>query len=448
MNTTNQLATRRRVLKGMMGGAAVTVGLPFLDCFLNTNGTALAATGQKLPDIYSTWYWGLGFNPGRWEPPAPGPITQLGPEAQPLERFKNKINLFSGMTVHLDGRPFKTHYSGLIAQLTGVTPRSGAMATPTIDTLIADHISSTVRFKSLEMTAGGDPKTMYSYRAGGVFQPGEASPAAMYTRLFGPEFQDPNAADFKPDPRVMARQSVLSAVRDQRKAVEKIVGASDRARLDEYFTSLRQLEQQVEIMLQKPAPLDACTHSAKIEEGPVGAEVELTAQTHKLHAQLAAHAFACDQTRVVNLAYSNMSSAVYRQGNQMTHHILTHEERADPELGYQPSHEYFATRAMSAFADLLAALNEIREGDKTLLDRALVFGVTDTSFGKTHSLDNLPIITAGSANGHMKTGIYYVGKGDPATRVGLTVQQALGLPVNEWGADSMATSKTITEVLA
>ena len=58
--------TRRNLLRGMMGGAAVTVGLPFLDCFLNTNGTALA-DGQALPVNFGTWFWGLGLNPGRWE---------------------------------------------------------------------------------------------------------------------------------------------------------------------------------------------------------------------------------------------------------------------------------------------------------------------------------------------------------------------------------------------
>jgi len=270
----------------------------------------------------------------------------------------------------------------------------------------------------------------------------------MYARIFGPEFRDPNAADFTPDPKVMARQSVLSAVHDQRKSVEKIVGSADRARLDEYFSSLRQLEQQVDLMLQKPAPLEACSHPAEMAEGPVGAEVEITAKNHKMMGKLAAFAFACDQTRVINLAYSSLGSSVYRLGNQMTHHILTHEERADPALGYQPSVAFFNTRGMEALAGYLAAMASIREGDKTLLDRVLVYGVTDTSFAKTHSLDNLPVITAGGANGHMKTGYYYVSNGDPATRVGLTVQQAMGLPVNSWGTDSMQTTKTITEVMA
>ena len=68
-----QELSRRRILRGMLGGAAVTVGLPFLDCFLNANGTALAS-GAPLPTCFGTWFWGLGLNPGRWEPKQIGKI--------------------------------------------------------------------------------------------------------------------------------------------------------------------------------------------------------------------------------------------------------------------------------------------------------------------------------------------------------------------------------------
>ena len=286
MNTSKILLARRKVLKGMLGGGAVTVALPFLDCFLDSRGAALADTGARLPSLYGTWYWGLGLNPGRWEPNSPGKITQLGPELQPLEPFKDKINVYSGLSVFLDGRPLKVHNTGSMAALTGITPRVGNDVPQTIDSMIADQIGSTTRFRSLEMTSNGNPRYMYSYRAGGVFQAGEPSPAAMYARLFGSEFRDPNAADFTPDPRLMARQSVLSAVRDQRQSIEKRIGASDKARLDQYFTSLRQIEQQVSMMLEKPAHIEACSKPESIPEMPLGAEVDQVAATHKLHAQL------------------------------------------------------------------------------------------------------------------------------------------------------------------
>ena len=448
MSIVQQLATRRRILRGMMNGAAVLVGLPYLDCFLNESGTALAATGQSLPPVYSSWYWGLGFNPGRWEPKGEGKIVELGPETKPLEKFKDKVNIYSAMKVYLDGRPAITHYTGNMATATGTTPRSMSMQLPTIDALIADHIGATTRFKSLEMSATGDPKHSYSFRSGGVFQPAEPSPAEMYARLFGSGFKDPNAADFTPDPQVMARQSVLSAVVEQRQDLERKLGAADRRRLEEYFTSLRQLEQQLAIQLEKPAPLEACTVPTEPGKGPIGADIEVVAPNHKLFAQLAAHAFACDQTRVVNLTFNDMTSGLRRAGNPMIHHVYTHEEPADEKLGCQPNVAYFVTRIVEGFADYLAALNNITEGDKTLLDRAVIMGVTDTGFAKVHSYENVPIFTAGAAGGRMKTGLHIVGKGDPTTRVGLTVQQALGLPLNSWGTDSMATSKTITEVLA
>jgi len=448
MSAVYSLANRRRVLKGMMGGAAITIGLPYLDCFLNANGTALAATGQALPVVYGTWYFGLGANPGRWEPKSAGKITAMGPETQALEKLKDKINVYSGMKVLLDGRPAITHFTGNMSVLTGTVPRSQAVLTATIDALIADHIGSTTRFKSLEMTSTGNPEHMYSFRPGGVFQPGEASPSAMYTRLFGPEFKDPNAADFKPDPQVMARQSVLSAVKDQRQDLEKVLGGADRERLDEYFTSLRQLEQQLAIQLEKPAPLEACTIPKQMQDSPVGTEVEVVSANHKLFATLAAHAFACNQTHVVNLTFNDMLSSLRRAGSQMTHHIYTHEEAIDEMLGYQPNATYFVLRVMEGFADYLTALNSIKEGDKTLLDRALIFAVTDTGYAKLHTVENMVMFTAGAAGGRMKTGLHVSNKGDLVSRVGLTIQQALGMPLNSWGTDSMSTSKTITEVLA
>ena len=65
MNATTKLS-RRRVLRGMLGGAAFSVGLPFLDCFLDSRGAALAATRSPLPVCFGTWFYGCGLNPGRW----------------------------------------------------------------------------------------------------------------------------------------------------------------------------------------------------------------------------------------------------------------------------------------------------------------------------------------------------------------------------------------------
>ena len=92
---------RRRVLRGMLQGAAVGVGLPFLDCFLNDNGTALAS-GAPLPVRFGTWFWGLGFTPGR-SIAKTGPQIEFLDECRPLDPYKNYINYFSDFNTPLDG---------------------------------------------------------------------------------------------------------------------------------------------------------------------------------------------------------------------------------------------------------------------------------------------------------------------------------------------------------
>lgn len=440
--------SRREALRGMFAGSAVTVTLPFLDCFLNENGTALAATGQSLPIRFGVWFWGLGLNPGQWEPKQIGKFTDLGSELKALEKFKDKINVFSGLKVHLDGRPAVTHFTGNMSLLTGTTPKTMTVMTPTIDTLVADHISTTTRFRSLEVTSTGNPKHSYSFRAGNVFQPGEASPKALYARIFGPEFKDPNSADFKPDPIVMAQQSVLSAVKDQRLDLTAKLGASDRARLDEYFTSLRQLEQQLELQLQKPAPLEACTVTREPLEGSVGTEIDTVVSNHRMLVGLLAHAVACDQTRVINMVFSDATSSLRKAGSPMMQHIYSHEEAIDPKMQVQPNFSYFAGRAMEGLAATIETFDNIKEGDGTLLDRMAIMTATDTGYAKVHALENIPMLTAGRAGGRLKTGYHIHSPGDPTNRVGLTVMQALGLPMSSWGTDSMETSKSIHDVIA
>src|ERR1041384_1669675 len=94
---------RRRVLRGMLGGTAVTVALPFLDCFLNTNGTALAATGNELPVVFGSWFQNLGFNPGRWKPATIGANYQNNFELRVLDPFRDRMNIISGSKYFLDG---------------------------------------------------------------------------------------------------------------------------------------------------------------------------------------------------------------------------------------------------------------------------------------------------------------------------------------------------------
>jgi Protein of unknown function (DUF1552) len=450
-------ANRREMLRGTIAGAAVGVALPFLDCFLTENGTALAATGAPLPVRFGTWYWGLGHTPGH----AIVPKTQTGPgigfleETKALKPWEKYINHYSGFNMPLDGRSNYTHFTGWVASRTGSAPSgNNDIPAPTLDLLVADSIAGNTRFQTLDVTSVGIPRENYSARSTNSRAAAEASPEQLYARVFGPEFMDPNKADFKPDPRVMVRKSVLSAVSDQSKALNAKLGASDRQRLDEYFTSIRQIENQLELQMQKPAPNLACAIPPPIKRDgdeqnmPQGLEVETVVANHAMMTKILSMAVACNQTKVFNMVFSDNFSHMRRPGQTYTHHLLTHEETPDKELGYQPVAFWFNCRTMDAFATFIEAFANIREGDGTLLDNTLIFAATETNYARVHSIDGVPIYTVGRAGGRIKTGLHVVGNGDQITRVGLTALQVMGLPIDKWGTKSLQTSKTITDILA
>jgi hypothetical protein len=270
----------------------------------------------------------------------------------------------------------------------------------------------------------------------------------LYQRIFGEGFQDPNAATFVPDPQTMVRKSVLSAVKDDRQRVMRMVGAADRERLDQYFTSIRQLEQKLELQLEPPAPVKNFTMPTAPPDVPLNSDVEAVMTTHKLMAQLLAQALLCNQTKIFNVLLSDTTSNLRRKGSTTTHHTLTHEEAVNPRLGYQEQVGWFAGQSMLAWKDFLDAVAAIPEGDGTLLDNCLILAHSDCSIAKAHAVEGIPTMIAGRAGGRIRTGFHLAGRADPITRIGLTVQQAVGLQVEKWGTRSMETSRTITELLA
>jgi hypothetical protein len=227
----------------------------------------------------------------------------------------------------------------------------------------------------------------------------------------------------------------------------KAVGAGDRARLDQYFTSLRQLEQKLALQLQPPAPVKNFTKPKPPADMPLNSEVDNVMAIHKVMAELMALALQCNQTKIFNVLLSDTASNLHRRGESTTHHTLTHEEPVNPKLGYQEQVGWFATQSMLAWKDFLDAMNGIQEGDGTLLDNCLILAHSDCSIAKAHAVEGIPTMIAGNAGGRIRTGFHMAGRADPITRIGLTVQQAMGLQVAKWGTRSMETNRTISELL-
>ncbi len=444
---TNSKIDRRLVLRGLLGGGTVTVGLPLLDCFLDGNGLAYA-NGAPLPTRFGTWFWGLGMHPHLWVPQTTGRNYEITPELEAIREFKDNVSVLSNWAVPQDGRPNQCHFTGNIAMRTGIVPSGRQVEGVSCEVIIADAIGQTSRFRSLEVACTGRATDSLTFSNGAVLHPSEVSPAALYARVFGPDFKDPNAADFKPEPRDMAIHSVLSSVKDQRAALMRKAGAADRRRLDQYFTSIRQLEQQVALQLERPAPAVACAVPGRLPETEVGTDIEQARTNHQMFTDMLAMALACNQTRVVNMVYSNSASSLRMKGVGATHHAISHEESIDPEAGVQKTHAVFLKEAWINLNYFLKALSSIREGDRSLLDGMLVMIHSDTETARAHTINGIPIMLAGKAGGKIKSGLHVPGVNRPASQIGYTAMLALGAAPGAWGGRSMRTNTPISEIIA
>ncbi len=446
--------SRRSILRGTVGGAAVGVGLPLLDLFLNDNATALAS-GAATPVRFGTYFWGLGLTDTpaggtRWVPQKQGPGYEITPELVAFESLKDKVSVFSGFRAIPEGRANLVHWSGHASILSGVAPTaSGSFDDASFDTKVADALGGATRYRTVDIDASlSRAPVSYSTRSGKTFASPEVNPLGLYTRLFGAGFQDPNSDNWQPDPALMLRQSVLSAVKEQRQALMSQVGQADRIKLDQYFTSVRDAENQLAVQLQKPERREACSPPSKPDELPRGASVDVVNANTRMMAKLLAMGLACDQTRVFNFVHTSGASETYMAGHSKIYHQITHDEPTDAKLGYQPETSRLAEQVMEGFGAFLEELNAIPEGAGTLLDNTLVMAFSDTGYAKIHSIDNIPMFLAGGAGGAHRAGQHIHLPGEPVTRVSLTAMQLVGAPVGDFGQGSMKTARPVSEVMA
>jgi hypothetical protein len=429
------------VLKGMLGATAVSVGLPLL-------GEAQAQSGG-FPTRFGTWFWGCGMNPHRWVPDSEGMGYDLKPElATAVGDLQHKITVLSGFDTPLNGRNNEPHYSPPTVTLTGDSPTSlSDIPRSTFDVEIARIIGTTTRFRTLDLTADGR-QNGWSAVSAGTPAPAESSPIRFYRRVFGAGFQTGGEGEFTPDPAVMVRRSVLSAVLDQSKTLERKLGTHDRQRLDQYFTAVRQLETQLDVLLTEPPDLPACYKPDAPPRTDNSQAIDQVVRRHNLLADVLAIALACDQTRVFNLNLWRMFTDVRFPGEDVGYHQMTHDESVDASLGYQPMSQRFLVEAMGCWQHLLKALDGVPEGEGTLLDNLALFAHSGTEFPKEHGTQNIPLMVAGSAGGRIKAGQHIAGGASPTSRVVLTLQQAYGVPISQWGVDENATPSPVNDLLA
>ncbi|MBM4374548.1 MAG: DUF1552 domain-containing protein [Deltaproteobacteria bacterium] len=440
---------RRAMLKGLLGGTLVGVGLPMLEAMLDSNGTAFA-DGDALPTRFGLWFFGNGvrldsWTPtstgANWQPPADGALTALVPH-------KEYVSVVSGLSVKTPRHP---HHSGISAVCSGGphlkvdNVRDTIVSTfkyKSVDQFAADHFQATNAspYRSLEVAVtrfrGTDEGTSFQYLShngsvGGEtnVNPSEESPQAFYNRLFGMGTVAPLV--------LKARASVLDAVAGQIESLEKRLGNRDKQRLDQHFTSVRELEKRLS------APVAECTKPVAPGNFPDLGGNEQMVEKNKVMSDLMALALACRLTQSFSIMFSTCGSGVimWPAGSKDGQHYMNHTEPAP----WTKQHESVKF-TMSQLAYFLERLKNTPDGAGNLLDQSSILVVTEHAEGWTHSQDDMPMLICGKGGGRLKGNVHFRGTGGNTSRALLTALRGAGLPIAQYGYEAGLATAPIGEL--
>lgn len=445
---------RRTVLRGAALSGLSALALPVLDIMLNDHGTALAQSNEPLPKRFGVYFWGNGVRLDKWNPSMTGAGYALSEELAPLAPVKDYISVISGMSIQTGNE--RGHHAGVVGILSGApmisqdpmgAPYASTFSQPSIDQVVASALGDVTRFRSLELgvsraIVSGEGSTLryLSHNGPDNTNPPEYSPRAVFERIFGSGFTAPGTEPVV-DPRLVLRRSVLDAIRGDAAELRVKLGANDRLRLEQHLDSIRALENQILALENAAPPPSACVAG----DDPGDFDRNNISGISNAMSELLALALACDQSRVFSIMFSgSVSLQVYGEiGMTTEHHGLSHDEGGD-----QPNVHAITTFIMKQLNTFLERLQNTTEGDGNLLDRLALIASSDTAEGQPHSLNDYPIVVAGKANGALvHPGVHYRSTSNENTStVLLTLLQAMGLELDEFGQAGGYTTKTVSAI--
>ncbi len=400
--------SRRTVLRGL----GSVIALPWLEAMGGLTGWASGAEAKRTaPNRLAFVYVPNGKDMPNWTPKATGAKYELPEILQPLAPFKSDFNVLTGLAAdkarpHGDGGG--DHARAMAAFLTGAQPRktdgTDIRCGTSVDQLAAQRIGDQTHLASLEMgceqgNMAGNCDSGYScvysntmaWRSPTQPLPKEVNPKLVFERLFGS-----NDAKSR-ERRQASRKSVLDFIREDSKALNARLGKSDQQKLDEYFTSVRDIEQRMARAGALP-PLAVPSDFPRPEGIPDNYEEHI-----RMMADLMVLAFRTDATRVCTFVLANEGSnkAYPWIGVNEAHHELSHHGRDKAKIAKIREINKFHVRQL---AYLLEKLKSTREGDGSLLDHCMIAYGSGNSDGDAHNHDDLPILLAGRAGGTIQTG--------------------------------------------
>jgi hypothetical protein len=436
MIITGKHLRRRTFLKGM----GATLALPMLDAMT----PALAATSRfSAKSRLAFTYVPNGIVMADWTPKAVGAGYELTRVLQPLAPYRGQMLVLSGLA-HENGKALGDgpgdHARAGASYLTGVHPRKTAGADIqngiSVDQVLAQQIGSETRFASLELGCDdsrtvGNCDSGYScaytnslaWRGPTTPMPPETNPRLVFERLFG-DIDTSVPADVRAR-RLMYRRSILDLVNDRAAKLSGQLGPSDRRKLDEYLSSIREIELRIQKAEQDPTGL-----TPGIDK-PTGVPV-MYADYVNLMFDLHLLALQADQTRIVTMMMGREGSMrTYPEiGVADPHHPLTHHR------GNQEWIERVAKineLHMQLFAGFVGKLKATPDGDGTLLDHTTIVYGSGLSDGNRHTHDDLPVLIVGEGSDFRMGSHVSYPKGTPMTNLFLTLLDKMGARVESLG---------------
>jgi hypothetical protein len=452
---------RRAFLRGVAFGVPVAVGLPVLEHFLGGNGEAFA-DGTDLPKRFGVFFWGngRGIDATRWNPAATGTTWDLSPQLVPLMDYKQYLTVVSGTKVKIDKSP-QGHHRGSVGILSGAdfvtqpagnAPYRSTFGSPSIDQAIAAVTGKLTPFKSLELGIStkldkveGTTLQFISHNGPDSGNQQEYDPVKLFDRIFaggagpGPT-QDPELIKKAGE----MKASVLDSVLADLSGLSARVGARDKARLEQHAQNIRDIEKR--LTTAGPTLSASCmspTRPGPLATNPKGEPFE--ERTLAL-SQVLALALACDLTRVFSIQFTGSASnpVFHPIGITGGNHDITHTGAAG-----QDQIDKSTIWTMKQFGVFLGALMAATEGTSNVLNQSAILCTSDTSDGSAHSVDDYPILIAGSAGGFFKApGVHVKAAGDNSTKALLSLVRSQGIQAAQYGGGAGMVTESLTDIEA
>lgn len=415
--STSHRIPRRHFLRA----AGVTMALPVLDSLLPRAkaGEKAALPPRRMVCICTP----LSVHPPFFFPEQSGKDYALSPYLEPLKDFRDDFTVISGLSHPDVGSSHDSIYSFLTAA-PHPEVRAGFRNSISLDQIAAEQIGGQTRFPSLSLSAEGFG---LSWTRSGALIPPDIFPANVFARLFLAGRPDEVEAQAR---RLADGQSILDTVRGQAQQMQQKLGTRDREKVDEYFTSVRELEQRMvtaEAWSKRPKP--------KVDVPPLTNNMnpaDLIGKT-KLLFDLTHLALQTDSTRLITMLLLGTSSVPPIAGVSQGHHDLSHHGQDKKKIAQL---KLIELEKMKTVYELLSKLKETEEQGESLLDRTMVFFSSNLGNAGTHSSKNLPVLFAGGGFKHGQHLAFDPDHSPPLSNLYVSMLQRLGIESDAFGSST------------